>query len=209
MIRAEICGSLRRRAETIGDLDVLFSAEDPAPVLKDFVGLPQVAKVLAHGTTKASVLLPGFKSDQYVQCDLRGVEDRQFPFALHYFTGSKAHNIAIRRRALARGLSLNEYALTGNGSEVACRTEADLFEALGLAEIPAEFARTRGRSKPPRREPFPTWSRSRTSREPFIAIPIGATVRRRSSRWPTGPDRPDLRTWASPIIPARSAWPAD
>src|SRR5208337_1341846 len=144
VIRAEICGSLRRRAETIGDLDILFSAEDPAPVLKDFVGLPQVAKVLAQGTTKASVLLPGFKSDQYVQCDLRGVEDRQFPFALHYFTGSKAHNIAIRRRALARGLSLNEYALTGNGSEVACRTEADLFEALGLAEIPAELREDAG-----------------------------------------------------------------
>ncbi|MGB2610236.1 MAG: DNA polymerase/3'-5' exonuclease PolX [Isosphaeraceae bacterium] len=144
VIRAEICGSLRRRAETIGDLDILFSAEDPAPVLKDFVGLPQVAKVLAHGTTKASVLLPGFKSDQYVQCDLRGVEDRQFPFALHYFTGSKAHNIAIRRRALARGLSLNEYALTGDGGEVACRTEADLFESLGLAEIPAELREDAG-----------------------------------------------------------------
>ena len=111
--RAEVCGSLRRRAETIGDLDILFSAADPTPVLAEFVGLPRVAKVLAHGPTKASVLLPGFKTGQFVQCDVRGVDDSQFPFALHYFTGSKAHNIAIRKRALARGLSLNEYALGG------------------------------------------------------------------------------------------------
>ena len=144
MIRAEICGSLRRRAETIGDLDILFSAADPAPVLNDFVALPKVAKVLAHGSTKASVLLPAFKSDQFVQCDLRGVEDRQFPFALHYFTGSKAHNIAIRKRALARGLSLNEYALAGEKGEVACRTEAELFKALGLAEIPPELREDAG-----------------------------------------------------------------
>jgi len=144
VIRAEVCGSLRRRAETIGDLDILFSATDPAPVLKDFVALPQVTKVLAKGATKASVLLPAFKSDQFVQCDLRGVEDRQFPFALHYFTGSKAHNIAIRKRALARGLSLNEYALTGKEGEVVCRTEADLFGSLGLTEIPPELREDAG-----------------------------------------------------------------
>ena len=101
--RAEICGSLRRRAETIGDLDILFSAAEPAPVLAEFVALPRVAKVLAHGPTKASVLLPGFKTGQFVQCDVRGVEDSQFPFALHYFTGSKAHNIAIRKRSAGPG----------------------------------------------------------------------------------------------------------
>ena len=134
VIRAEVCGSLRRRKETIGDLDVLFSANDPVPVLDHFVGLPEVATVLAHGATKASVrLLDG------VQCDLRGVSDAQFPFALHYFTGSKEHNIAIRRRALARGCSLNEYALTGPDGEIACRSEADLFAALGLPEIPPEL----------------------------------------------------------------------
>ncbi len=142
--RAEICGSLRRRAETIGDLDILVSAAEPAPVLNDFVALPQVAKVLGHGPTKASVLLHGFKSGQYVQCDVRAVEDSQFPFALHYFTGSKAHNIAIRKRALARGLSLNEYALAGEKGAVACRTEAELFEALGLKYIPPELREDMG-----------------------------------------------------------------
>jgi DNA polymerase (family 10) len=144
VIRSEICGSLRRRAETIGDLDILFSAKNPAPVLKEFVGLSQVAKVLGHGPTKASVLLAGLKSDQYVQCDVRGVEDSQFPFALHYFTGSKAHNIAIRKRALARGLSLNEYALSGDKGDVACATEAELFRALGLDEIPPELREDSG-----------------------------------------------------------------
>ena len=134
VIRAEVCGSLRRRAETIGDLDILFSSDNLAPVLEAFVALPEVAKVLAHGGTKASVrLLDG------VQCDLRGVRDDQFPFALHYFTGSKAHNIAMRKRAISRGLKLSEYALEGADGPIACQTEADLFAALGLAEIPPEL----------------------------------------------------------------------
>jgi DNA polymerase (family X) len=71
-------------------------------------------------------------------------EDSQFAFALHYFTGSKAHNIAMRKRALARGLSLNEYALAGEGRSIACKTEAELFEALGLAEIPPELREDAG-----------------------------------------------------------------
>jgi DNA polymerase (family 10) len=133
VIRVAVCGSLRRRAETIGDLDVLFSSRDPAPVLDRFVKLGEVALVLAHGPTKASVRLAGG-----VQCDVRGVTDAQYPFALHYFTGSKAHNIAMRRRAQALGCTLNEYALEGATGPIACRTEADLFAALDLAEIPPE-----------------------------------------------------------------------
>lgn len=144
VIRAEVCGSLRRRAETIGDLDILFSAQNPAPILSNFVKLPGAARVLAHGSTKASVLWPTFKSDHFVQCDLRGVEDSQFPFALHYFTGSKAHNIAMRKRAIAHGYSLNEYALAGEQGDAPCKTEADLFQALGLAEIPPELRENTG-----------------------------------------------------------------
>jgi len=144
VIRSEICGSLRRRAETIGDLDILFSAQEPGPVIADFVALPQVAKVLGQGPTKASVLLPGFSPDRFVQCDLRGVEDDQFAFALHYFTGSKAHNIAMRRRALARGLSLNEYALAGETKSIACRDETELFRALDLDYVPPELREDSG-----------------------------------------------------------------
>jgi DNA polymerase (family X) len=150
VLRAEACGSLRRRAETIGDLDLLFSARDPAPVIDDFVRLPEVAQVLAHGPTKASVRLA-----DGVQCDLRGVEDAQYPFALHYFTGSKAHNIAMRKRALARGYTLNEYALAGPKGPVACRTEADLFAAVGLADIPPELREDHGEIEAAEQGPLP------------------------------------------------------
>ena len=150
VIRAEVCGSLRRRSETIGDLDILFTAADPAPVLDHFVALPEVAQVLAHGPTKASVRLA-----DGVQCDLRGVEEGQFAFALHYFTGSKAHNIAIRKRALARGCTLNEYGLVGPDGPIACATEADLFAALGLAEIPPELREDAGEIELAERGPLP------------------------------------------------------
>jgi DNA polymerase (family 10) len=139
VIRLEVCGSLRRRAETIGDLDILISSEQVPAVLDAFVKLPQVATVLAHGPTKASVRLA-----EGVQCDLRGVTDAQFPFALHYFTGSKAHNIVMRKRAIARGLSLNEYALSGEKGDVPCKTEADVFKALGLGDIPPELREDSG-----------------------------------------------------------------
>ena len=139
VIRAEACGSFRRRGETIGDLDILFSAKAPAPVIDEFVKLPDVAKVLAHGPTKASVRLA-----DGVQCDLRGVEDDQFAFALHYFTGSKAHNIAMRRRAIERDLKLNEYTLEGPKGAIRCATESDLFAALGLAFIPPELREDAG-----------------------------------------------------------------
>jgi DNA polymerase (family X) len=150
VIRSEACGSLRRRCETIGDLDILFSSTDPVPVLDHFVKLPEVAKVLAHGPTKASVrLLDG------VQCDLRGVSDEQFPFALHYFTGSKAHNIAMRRRAIDRGLKLSEYGLEGPEGLMACRTEEDLFKALGLAYIPPEMREDEGEFELAEKGPLP------------------------------------------------------
>src|SRR4051812_21459895 len=150
VIRAEVCGSLRRRAETIGDLDILFSADDPVPVLDHFVALPDVAHAVAHGPTKASVRLA-----DGVQCDLRGVSDAQYPFALHYFTGSKAHNIAMRRRAPAPGGPLNEYSLTGPDGPIACRSEADLFAALGLAEIPPELREDVGEIEAAERGPLP------------------------------------------------------
>ena len=150
VLRAEVCGSLRRRVDTIGDLDILFSAAAAAPVLDHFVKLPEVATVLAHGPTKASVRLA-----DGVQCDLRGVEDAQFPFALHYFTGSQAHNIALRKRALARGYTLNEYGLNGPEGPVPCKTEADVFAALGLSEIPPELREDVGELEAAERGPLP------------------------------------------------------
>jgi DNA polymerase (family 10) len=150
VLRAEVCGSLRRRAETIGDLDILFSSTDPGPVLDAFVARPEVAEVLAHGDSKASVQLDGG-----IQCDLRGVTEAQFPFALHYFTGSKAHNIAMRRRAIARNMKLSEYSLEGPDGPVPCATEAALFAALGLAYIPPELREDRGEIDLAVRGPLP------------------------------------------------------
>lgn len=137
--QAEVCGSLRRRADTIGDIDLLIAASRPAKVLDAFVARPGIESVLAHGETKVSVRLAGG-----VQCDVRGVTPEHFPFALNYFTGSKAHNIALRRRAQQRGLKLSEYALEGDNGPVACADEPALYRALGLEFVPPELREDTG-----------------------------------------------------------------
>jgi DNA polymerase (family X) len=144
--RAEACGSLRRRKETVKDIDILAVADDAGPVMDRFVGLPGVAQVLGRGDTKASVTIgAGSDGDRVVvQADLRVVSEEQFPFALHYFTGCKEHNIEMRRRAQARGLKLNEYELAGPDRRIACHDEAELFKALGLAYIPPELREDHG-----------------------------------------------------------------
>jgi DNA polymerase (family X) len=146
IIRMEVCGSLRRRKETINDIDILISAEDAGPIMKRFVTLPQVTQVLAQGDTKSSVIAAvGAGRDRVaMQADLRVVSDKQYPFALHYFTGSKDHNIAMRARAQHRGLRLNEYELTGPSRSIACKDEADIFRALDLDFIEPEMREQTG-----------------------------------------------------------------
>ena len=144
--RIEACGSLRRRKETIQDIDLLVLADDARPVMDRFVGLPGVTQLLGRGDTKASVTVAdGEDGNRFViQADLRVVNEAQFPFALHYFTGSKDHNIQMRRRAQARGLKLNEYELVGQDRRVECGDEADLFRALDLAYVPPEIREDAG-----------------------------------------------------------------
>lgn len=144
--RLEVCGSLRRRKETINDIDILASASDAAPVMDCFVKLPGVVQVVARGDTKSSitVVAGAGRSQTLLQADIRVVSDEQFPFALHYFTGSKDHNIAMRARAQQRGLKLNEYELAGDKLKVACKTEADIFKALDLDYIPPELRENTG-----------------------------------------------------------------
>ena len=157
--RAEVAGSLRRLRETVGDLDFIVASADPQPVMDWFVTQPAVAEVTAHGATKSSVRFEGG-----LQADLRVVPAEQFAFALHHFTGSKDHNVAMRQRALARGYSLSEWGLMEKGEErdlktvprseattspgaertgpnelSAIKTEEGLFKFLGLAEIPPEL----------------------------------------------------------------------
>jgi DNA polymerase (family 10) len=142
VIRIELCGSLRRRRETIKDIDLLVSSDDAAPIMDAFVHLPQVTQVTGQGDTKSSVVLAAFDSENHkflINADLRVVRDEQFPFALHYFTGSKDHNVAVRQRAQDYGLKLNEYELTGPKKKVACKDEADIFRALDLDYLPPEM----------------------------------------------------------------------
>jgi DNA polymerase (family 10) len=146
VIRAELCGSVRRRKETVADLDILVSSKDAQPIMDRFVKLPEVVQILGQGPTKSSVLAGLHLRGERVtlQADLRVVTDEHFPFALVYFTGSKEHNIRLRQRAIDRGLSLNEYALANEKTSVKCKTEADLYEALGLTYVPPEMREDTG-----------------------------------------------------------------
>jgi DNA polymerase (family X) len=145
--RMELCGSLRRRKETVGDIDILVSAADAGPIIERFVTLPQVQRVAGRGETKASVVVADFDGDSQrvvMNADLRVVRDAQFAFALNYFTGSKDHNVALRQRAIERGLKLNEYELAGPKKSIACKDEADLYAALDLDYIPPELREQTG-----------------------------------------------------------------
>ncbi len=146
VIRCSMAGSLRRFKEVIGDIDLLASSSKPAAVIDFFVKQDGILKVTAQGDTKASVILEGG-----IQCDLRVVSDREFPFALAYFTGSKEHNIVMRQRAIQRGLRLNEYGLFKSKEEtrdpkllVPCRTEEDIFAKLDLPCIEPELREDHG-----------------------------------------------------------------
>jgi DNA polymerase (family 10) len=133
-------GSLRRGCETCGDLDIL-AAGAPPELMSAFTGYRLVERVLARGDTKSSVLLWGG-----FQADLRLVPRESLGAALQYFTGSKAHNIALRDRAIQRGLKLNEYGLfrADDGAVVAAASEESVYDALGLAFVPPELRENRG-----------------------------------------------------------------
>jgi DNA polymerase (family 10) len=140
--RAELCGSIRRRRETAKDIDIVASAKDAGPIMEAFVTLPQVMQVVGHGETKSSIVAQMNAGTEKVvlNADLRVVTETQFPFAVMYLTGSKAHNIRLRQRALDRGWSLNEYGL----SDVKCKSEEDIYKALGLEFVLPELREDTG-----------------------------------------------------------------
>ncbi|MFQ5555703.1 MAG: DNA polymerase/3'-5' exonuclease PolX [Acidimicrobiia bacterium] len=130
------CGSLRRFRDTVADVDIVAASKSPGPVIDAFVASPDVAEVIGSGDTKASVLTTrGF------QLDLRVVAPSEYGAATLYFTGSKAHNIQLRQRAMDKGWMLNEYALSDaeTGGVVASRTERAVYKALGLSYVPPEI----------------------------------------------------------------------
>ncbi|MCH7549254.1 MAG: pyridoxal-phosphate dependent enzyme, partial [Candidatus Krumholzibacteriota bacterium] len=137
--RHMIGGSLRRRRETIGDVDILASAPDSEPIMGAFTSHEKVATVVAKGPTKSSVIL-----NSGINVDLRVVTDEEYPFAVHYFTGSKAHNTEVRARAKKLGYKLNEYGLFKGDKATPCRDEEEMFATLGLDYIPPELRENMG-----------------------------------------------------------------
>ncbi len=139
----EAAGSLRRMKETIGDIDILITSDDPEAVMDRFVGLDLVAEILVHGATKSSVL-----TGAGVQADLRVVPPESFGAALQYFTGSKEHNVRLRDLAVRKKIKLNEYGVfrvKGEREErVGGRLEEEMYDALGLPLIPPELREDQG-----------------------------------------------------------------
>ena len=135
VVAAEAAGSVRRRRETVGDLDLLVATLDPDPAVRAFTKAGDVATVLAQGPTRCTVRLRGG-----LQVDLRVVSPSSFGAALHYFTGSKTHNITLRTRAVRLGLKLNEYGVFDRrGRRLGGEREEEVFRAVGLPFIPPEL----------------------------------------------------------------------
>jgi DNA polymerase (family 10) len=135
----EVAGSFRRRLETVGDLDVLVTCSRCDRVMNRLADYDGVAEVLARGSTKMTVRLRNG-----LQMDLRVVPEKSYGAALQYFTGSKAHNILIRRRAQERGLKINEYGIFRDSKRLAGRTESEVYKAVGLPWMPPELREARG-----------------------------------------------------------------
>jgi DNA polymerase (family 10) len=134
-----VAGSCRRCRETVGDIDILVTAEEGSPVMERFTAFEDARQVLARGETKASLVL-----GSGLQVDLRRVAPESFGAALQYFTGSQAHNIAIRGLARQRGLKINEYGVFAGGDRIAGDSEESVYRALGLPWIPPELREDRG-----------------------------------------------------------------
>jgi DNA polymerase (family 10) len=137
--RATAAGSLRRMKATIGDIDLLVASTEPEAVMEAFVNLPQLKEVSLRGPTKTSVIL-----HNGLQVDLRVLPSERYGSLLQYFTGSKAHNVALRGLAQSQGLSLSEYGFRRGEEEIICAEEEEVYGTLGLPWIPPELREDRG-----------------------------------------------------------------
>lgn len=151
--KLDIAGSLRRMKETIGDLDILASSEDPGKVMDHFTLYPEIAEILAKGTTKSSVLL-----NDNLQVDLRVVEEKSYGAALQYFTGSKDHNVTLRGFAIRKGFKLNEYGLFNKNTDeyIAGKTEEEIYKKIGFPYIEPELRENRGEFDAAKNKELPT-----------------------------------------------------
>jgi len=139
VLQIEVAGSIRRQKEIVHDADILIGTRKSASVHKRFMSYPEIDHVLAHGETKSSVIL---KSG--LQVDLRTVSEREFPYALYYFTGSKEHNVAVRTIAKRMGLKVSEYGIFKGKRLIPCKDESDIFKIFGLRYVPPELRENMG-----------------------------------------------------------------
>ncbi|MDH3239540.1 MAG: DNA polymerase/3'-5' exonuclease PolX, partial [Alphaproteobacteria bacterium] len=137
--RVVVAGSFRRARETVGDLDILVTATPDNTVMQRFVDYEEVAEVVSKGPTRSTVVLRSG-----LQVDVRVVAEESYGAALHYFTGSKAHNIAVRRLGRQRGLKINEYGVFRGNRRISGNTEGSVFRAVGLRYISPELRENRG-----------------------------------------------------------------
>jgi DNA polymerase (family 10) len=137
--KMEVAGSFRRRKETVGDIDILIASPFSHKIMDEFVSLPDIVRIWGRGETKSSV-----RMKKGYDIDLRIVMEDSFGSALQYFTGSKEHNVALRRLAISKGYKLNEYGLFKNDLYKAGKEEEDIYEKLGLQYIPPELRENRG-----------------------------------------------------------------
>ncbi|MBI4526039.1 MAG: DNA polymerase/3'-5' exonuclease PolX [Deltaproteobacteria bacterium] len=148
----EVAGSYRRRMETVGDIDILAASDNPQPVMQRFQSYPEVERVVAAGATRGTVILRSG-----LQVDLRILPRRSYGSALHYFTGSKAHNVAVRKLGVERGLRVSEYGVfrvpegkraedvgVEEGERIGGAKEEDVFRAVNMDSVPPELREDRG-----------------------------------------------------------------
>jgi DNA polymerase (family 10) len=145
-----VAGSFRRMRDTVGDIDILVVSAAPEKVAARFVAYPEVRQILAQGTTRSSARLASG-----IQADLRVVPKESYGAALHYFTGSKSHNIAVRKLGIARGLKINEYGVWRGEKRVAGETEESVYAAVGLPYIEPELRENQGELEAARRGALP------------------------------------------------------
>lgn len=139
VVRCDIAGSLRRKKEVVKDIDILASSDNSLSLMDYFTTFEEIDEVMSKGETKTSVRLK-----KGIMMDLRVVEDGQFPYALHHFTGSKEHNTALRHKTKADGIKMNEYGLFLDDSLIHCKNETEIFNVLGLDFIPPELRENTG-----------------------------------------------------------------
>ena len=148
--RVSLAGSMRRKKEVVKDFDIVCSSPKPKEVMKKFAKMKGVGAIVAQGDTKTSVLL-----EEGVQCDLRVVSNKEYPYALHHFTGSKEHNTEMRSRAKTMGMKMNEYGLFKDEKLVPCKTEEEIFKKLKLSYIPPELREGMGEIQQSEKDQLP------------------------------------------------------